>query len=225
MSNRNYELNAMSAKKAGPSGGGNYIKESGKYIGFFTNAECITSSTGAEGVEFTFMDSQERECNYLSIYTHNGKGEELPGNAMLMAIMACMKVRTATPSVVSLEKYNPLQKKKVMTNVTVLAELLNKNIGLLLREEEYLSKEQKIKKSMNIYMPFEATTDKTASEVLDQENASQLKGIHEWLIENPVKVLSDSERAKAMPTPAPQAPAMDQGAGGSFDQFDDDIPF
>ena len=88
-----YALDTNAAKKADSIGGS--IREIGKYIGVFTQAEDIVAASGTKGIALNF-DSNGQKAR-LSLYTIMKDGKKIMGFDTLMAILTCMKVSGIKP--------------------------------------------------------------------------------------------------------------------------------
>ena len=130
-----YTLDAGAAKKA--ENLFSKIEEKGKYAGIFTRAEKTVSKKGTKGIDFSFKSESGATADYLTIWTHNGDGVQLPGYNTLMAIMTCLKVKSLDPENGEVEKYDSATQKRIKTSVPLFKELMNKPIGLLMIMEEY----------------------------------------------------------------------------------------
>lgn len=191
------------------------IETKGRYIGTLTRAEAITSGKGTKGVDLSFKADSGETADYLTLWTHNADGKQLMGFNTLMAIMTCLRVKSlsAEPGVV--EKYDQDQQKRVKVEVPLFKDLMNKPVGLLIAMEEY---EKKDKSGTNWKPVISAAFDKdgfTASEILNKSTSpATLAKMESALRDKPLK------SGAAMPAHS-AAPAT----GGSFSDFDNDIPF
>ena len=141
------------------------ITETGAYTGTFNQAMHIEAKTGASGIEFNFIDDAGASCRF-SLYTESANGTQIFGHNMLMAIMACMKIREISPVNMIHDVYDYDMKKTVKQNVEMYKQLLGMPIGVVLQSENYIMNgEQKTR--MNAIRFFNAKTRQTASEVLD----------------------------------------------------------
>jgi hypothetical protein len=157
---RSYDLNASAASQAD----GSYISETGKYIGIFTRAEAVTSRQGTEGIEFSFKSNAGLSADFLSLWTHNDKGDELPSFKTVNAVMTCLRVKSIKPAQGKVEKYNSETRQREIQEATIYADLMNKPIGILLQKVWRADKPDKYK--FEIAGVFEASTELTASEIL-----------------------------------------------------------
>lgn len=211
MNARSYNLNPEHAKSA--DSGGNRITETGKYIGKFIRAEAVTSKQKTEGLEFTFVSNAGQEADFLSCWTYNVEGKELFGLKVLNALMTCMKVRSIAPSEATIEKFDNGEKKQVKT--TIFRDLMDKPIGLLLQREAYEKNNGAEGYKFNIVGCFEASTELTASEILDKKTTPERLG-------RMVASLKDKPASKRSGSSHPNAPGND---GGADNGFSDDIPW
>lgn len=90
-----YALDANEARKADSTG--SMIKEIGKYVGTFTQAEDVTASTGTKGIALSF-ESDAGQKTRVSLYTQKSNGERIMGFQAVMAIMTCLSLRNITPN-------------------------------------------------------------------------------------------------------------------------------
>ena len=202
---KSYDLNTKGAREIGASP---RIAEKGAYVGKFTRAQAVTAQSGAEGIEFSFETDTGLRADYLSVWTHDSKGTELYGRKVLDAIMTCMKVRSITA------EPTPWKGRDGATETIPQFRALLGRIGLFLVVEHYEKKDGTPASKMSLVMPFEADTERTASEVLDQAPAKSFEGILASLRDKPVQ--------KRKPT-ATRSPMT--ASGTAFDDMDSDIPF
>jgi hypothetical protein len=204
-----YALDPKTARKADQTG--SRINEIGKYIGTFTQAEDITAGTGTKGVALRF-DCNGQQAN-LSLYTKKSDGTEIMGLQVLMAIMTCMRLRNIKPVPGTVKHWDNDSRTEVTKQSQVFPDLCGKPIGLLLETEDYVKQDGGTGTRMVIAGVFQAETEFTASEILDQKTKpEQLPKLVERLRHRPAKA--------AKPTAAKPA-----NTGHGFDDMDDDIPF
>lgn len=175
---RDYQLDAAAAKEA--NNGGKRITEPGEYIGTFKQAWYEVNQNGTESVNFTFLTEGGQEAGPLALYTHNGKGEELPSYKTFHAILACMKQRgiKAQRGDVTLWDYD--QKAEVVKQKDTYPALAGPRIGLILTSEDYDGRNG-VKQRIVIGAPFNADTRQMAQEVLNNEPATALEGYKAYL--------------------------------------------
>lgn len=210
-----YTLDTGAAKSAETIG--KYIRESGKYKGKFARAELLISQAkGSRGIEFDFLSDEGKECT-LQIWTHSGTGEAYSGINMVNAIMTCLSLRGIQPKPMVVEKYDYDSKQKLRANIEGFGDLMNKPIGLLLQKEisEYQGKD---KTKMLIFAAFNASSEKTASEIID-------KVAQPVALEKLLAGLHDKDaRGKTQAAPSHSAPrSQHHQAPADFD--DDSLPF
>lgn len=207
-----YALDTNEAKRADSTG--NQIKEIGKYVGAFTQAEDITAKTGTKGIAFNFATSTGQKAR-VSIYTMKSDGEKLGGYGTLSAIMACLKIRTLAPVQGKVTGYDYEAKQETVKQGSIFPELC-KPIGVLLETEEYLKNDNTIGNRMVLRGVFQADTELTASEILERKTKpEQLAKMVATLRHRPLKT-AGAQPTRTAPTGA---------AGSGFDDMDDDIPF
>lgn len=212
-----YELDTKAAKEADKLGG--FLKDSGKYIGKFTRAEKLISKTkGTHGVGFTFM-SDNGQSTRFDIWTKNAQGETLMGYNTLMAIMTCVKARALTVKQDYVERYDYEAKERYEEKADVFPELMDRDIGLLLRSTEYekMKDGQKTGETgwrLELYGVFDAATELTASEMIEKKKApEQLAKMFASLSDKPLKKGSSQSSSR-----------QPQSFSNALD-IDDDIPF
>ena len=181
-----YKLDMNEARKADSTG--DQIKEIGKYIGTFTQAVATVSETkGTHGVIFSFQTKDDKKAT-LPIYTVKADGSTIMGYQLLMAIMTCLKLRDLKTSEGTAKKYDYDMKKDVEYTATIYTELANKEIGLLLETEEYEKKDKSIGTKVVLKGVFQASTELTASEILDKRTEpKQLEKMVAMLRHRPLK--------------------------------------
>lgn len=205
-----YDLNPNEARKADTQG--NQIKELGKYLGVITQAEDITATTGTKGLNISFTSDAGQKTK-VSIYTMKADGSKLGGFAMINALMTCMQLRNITPKQGTVTVYDYDQKKEVQKQGSIFPDLC-KPIGLLLGTEDFLKKDGGISTRMVLRGVFQASTELTASEILDRKTVPEaLPKMVAALRHNPLR------EAKPMASRTHGAMPDDQFFG------DDEVPF
>lgn len=217
-----YALDQQAAREADQIG--SYLNETGKYKGRFLRAEKLLSKQkGTHGVGFTF-EAEDKRTTRFDVWTINGKKEHLPGYKFINALLACMKVRQVTEGRAKVDRYNWDTKQVEQVEATVFPELMNKSVGLVLRNTEY----EKMRDGMltgetgwrlEPVLPFDAEHEFTSSEILDRKTKPEkLAAVLATLVDRPLK--------KRTATPASDHSAAQPRSGGSgFEDMDDDIPF
>lgn len=207
-----YALDTTAARKADNTG--SMIKEIGKYVGQFTQAEDLTAPKGTKGIALRF-EAQDGRKAQVSLYTIMKNGDKIMGFETLMAIMTCLKLRNIKEKAGTVKFWNNDTKTEETKPAKVFPDLCGKPIGVLLETEDYEKQDHSIGTRMVLKGVFQAGTELTASEILDHKTKpEQLERMVAGLRHRPVK----GQRASA---PAPQS----TGGGSGFDDMDDDIPF
>jgi hypothetical protein len=207
---------AQAARKADAGGGA--IKEMGKYVGALTQAKNVTTKKGGRGIEFIFKADNGQTAKF-AIYTQSATGEQYQGYDALMAIMACMGLRSIKPVDGVALKYDFDQRKDVEEEASIFPELC-KPIGVLLETEDYEKQNGSVATRMVLKNVFRAADELTASEILDRKTQPlQLARMVESLRHRPVK---NAPAQLYQEQPTRTAP---QPAGDGFDDMNDDIPF
>lgn len=211
MSARSYNLDPKSATAADNTM--SRIEDTGKYIGTLTRAESVLSRQQTEGVEFSFKADDGSTADFLTLWTHNAKGDELPSLKALNAMMTVCRVKSLTPTHGMVEKWDANSRQRTGVDATIFPELTNKRVGLLLQREEYEKNDGSVGSKLNIWGVFDADTELTASEILLRKTAPEtLAKMLGALKDKPLKNRSHATQATQ------QAPA-------GMDDMDDDIPF
>lgn len=205
---------AQAARKADAGGGA--IKEMGKYVGAFTQAKNVTTKKGGRGIEFIFKADNGQTAKF-AIYTQSATGEQYQGYEALMAIMACMGLRSIKPVDGIALKYDFDQRKDVEEEASIFPDLC-KPMGVLLETEDYEKQNGNVATRMVLKNVFRAADELTASEILDRKTQPlQLVRMIEGLRHRPVKnapaQLYQEQPTRTAPTPDP---SFDDGG---------DIPF
>ena len=180
-----YTLNTEAAKQADNMF--SKIEEKGAYLGVITRAEPVTSKKGTKGVDFSFKAENGATADYLTIWTTNNEGKQLPGYNALMAIMTCLKVRDLTASNGEVEKYNNDTQKREKVVVPLFKDLMNKPVGLLLHMEQYEKSAGGTAWKPAISAPY-AADGFTASEILNKaKEATTMEKMLSALRDRPLK--------------------------------------
>lgn len=215
-----YEFTKESAQAARKSdAGGGAIKEIGKYVGEITQAKDVTTKKGGRGIEFVFK-AQNGQTAKFALYTMSATGEQYQGYEALMAMLACMGLRSIKPVHGVAMKYDYDQKKDVEEEASIFPDLC-RPIGVLLETEDYEKQNGNVGTRLVLKNVFRADDELTASEILDRKTKpEQLARMVEALRHRPLKHAPvpqhyPEQAARTAPTPD----------GSGFDDFGDDIPF
>lgn len=195
--------------------GGGAIKETGKYVGAFTQAIDLKTKKGGKGIEFAFKTDSGQKAN-IAIYTMGANGDHYQGYEALMAIMTCQGLRSITPKDGVFTKYDFDAKKDVQVEGKIFPDLC-KPIGVLLETEDYTKQDGGLGTRMVLKNVFQASTELTASEILDRKTKpEQLEKMVAGLRHRPIK--------GAKPMATRQQPTGDSDER-PFSEDDDLIPF
>ena len=209
---RDYTLNATAAKEA--NSGGKRITEPGAYTGTFRAAWYEVNGNGTESVGLFFLSDQGQEAGPLMLYTHNGKGDELPSFKTLNALMACLKLRKLEVKPGRVKFYDHDSRSDVERDKETYPAIVGKRIGIVLQgeEQEY---QGELKKRLQLVAAFCPETRRMAAEIIDSKpTAEALDRYMTWFEQNKWRHVKSKQSVKRQ-EPAP-ADAND---------FDDDIPF
>lgn len=209
---RSYTLDAEQARAAGVS---NRITETGKYVGKFTRAEEVVSRSKTEGVEFTFESNDGRTADFLTCWTYNEAGDALYGLKVLNAVLTCLRVKQITPSKMQ------IQGRDGVRQANGFPDLMGKPIGLLLQREDYIKTDGLATFKFNIALPFEASSELTAGEILSKATSPV------GLAKATAALRDKAPRAAAPRTNTTYASTSHaaNGGGAGLADIDDDIPF
>jgi hypothetical protein len=213
-----YTLNPEAAR-AGDAVSG-FITDTGKYVGKFLRAEKLVSMQNkTDGIGFTFKADDGRECRF-DVWTQKADGTALPGLNLINAMMTCLQLRELRATSQKVKRWNYDEQRDTEQVVPCFDALMNKDIGVLLRAEEYEKMFDGQPSGvtawrMGIFAVFQAKTELMATEILARRTAPEMLG-------NVVANLKDKPLRKKTPNPATNAPASTQESGPSFD---DDIPW
>lgn len=214
-----YTLNPEAAR-AGDTVSG-FISETGKYIGKFIRAEkLVAKEKKTDGIGFTFRAEDGRECRF-DLWTQKADGTALSGLNTVNAMMTCLQLRELRATSQKVKRYSFEEGKDVEAVVPCFDALMNKDIGVLLRAEEYEKMFDGAPTGetgwrMNIYAAFQAGTGLMATEILARRTAPEmLSNVLVGLKDKPLRKKAAANRPANAPTSAP-----DNGPG-----WDDDVPF
>jgi hypothetical protein len=194
-----------------------FISETGKYIGKFTRAEKLVSKEKqTDGIGFTFKSEDGRECRF-DVWTQRADGTPLSGMNTVHAMMTCLQIRELRATSQKIKRYDYDTQRDVEAVVPCFDGLMNKDIGVLLRSEEYEKMFDghptgETGWKMGIYAAFQAQTGLTATEILSRRTSPEmLSNILVGLKDKPLRKKTQKRDATAPANgPAP---------------FDDDVPF
>lgn len=214
-----YKLDTQAARDADQFG--NYLNESGKYIGKFIRAEKLVSqSKGTHGIGFTFEDQSKRTTRF-DLWTMKANGEHLQGYKYLNAIMTVLKLRELSEGKATVDRYDYEAKQMTKVQADVFPDLMDKPIGVVLRNTEYAKVRDGRETGetgwrLELVAPFDAQNDFTAGEILDKKTKPEkLTALLSTLQDRPMK---------ARPLAPAPAPSMPSGGGSDWDD-PDSIPF
>jgi hypothetical protein len=195
-----------------------FITETGKYVGKFTRAEKLVSKEKqTDGIGFTFKAQDGRECRF-DVWTQRADGTALSGLNTVNAMMTCLQLRELRATSQKVRRWDYDAGQEVEAVAPCFAELMNKDIGVLLRAEEYEKMFDghptgETGWKMGIYAAFQANTGLMATEILSRRTSPEmLSNILVGLKDKPLRKKTPANNA---------APA----SGGGYSLPDDDVPF
>lgn len=199
------------------------IQTAGKYKGKIVCVEYLeNTANGSKNVRIVFRSDDGQDASFFlnMVYQHNQQNES--SHKLLSAILACIKLRnTGNTASGSVEKWNADLQKREQVAALVFPDMAGKRIGLLIQMEIEKKSEKGYPRPI-IYMPFDAETEKTASEVLAVPPV--LKG---ETLAKAVQYIAEHQLVDRRPKSglASAAPAGFGGQAQSAPDLDDDIPF
>jgi hypothetical protein len=221
-----YALDADLARKSDESK--TRIDASGEYVGHFTKAKKVISTTGTEGIEFSFETNEGATGDYMTLYTIKADGTKIFGFGLLMALMTCLKVRQIGTQKIAVDEWDNIARAVIPVEAEHFTELMNKPIGVLIQREpiiDQFSGDVKIDKNgfpkwkLNLTGFFDPVTRKTAGEILDKaETPARLERKLSSLRDKPLPTQSQqpvTQPMQSQPLLKRHLPPLD----------DDDIPF
>lgn len=203
----NFKLNVANAKAVGDTG---YISESGPYTGVIKLARLYDTANGATMLVLEFVtDGSEHATISMPLTKING--EETFNRKIVDSLMTVLKVREMN---VTQGQYLD-QKENVMKPGYLLTDLMNKPVGLLLRNEpeEYEDRQTraiKVANRMNLLTPFDPQTMQTAKEILEKRKATYVESKAATLKDKEVKKFVPNNYSAGFERP-PQAPMSQSG--------------
>jgi hypothetical protein len=212
-----YSLNTKAAKEA--DNVFSRIEEKGAYFGVITRAEVLTSKKGTLGIDISFKTETGATADYLTLWTHKGNNEELPGYKAVMALMTCLSVRDIKAVSGKVEKYDRDAGQRLTVDAKIYPELMNKPIDLILRMEEYEKDDGSLKWKPVIVGVYNRDGF-TASEILNKAAKPEIKErMVAALRDKPLKNGPAATPVKQVPNAGPIDPS------DPFYDAKDDIPW
>ncbi|MCG1018594.1 MULTISPECIES: hypothetical protein [Burkholderiaceae] len=191
------------------------ITDIGKYVGIFTRAEDVTSAKGTCGIDFAFETPERLSANF-TLWTMKAQGEPLFGFKQLQALMACLHIKSITPSHATVKKWGRETNSVQEFDTEVFKDLMNKQVGILFETEDYLKKDGSIGTKVVPAAFFEASSGLMAGEILDKKvEPTQLSKMIQALRHRPLKRVVGQASQPGGPIPD----------ANSSSGIDDDIPF
>ena len=207
-----------SKKKAKQADQGLRIENTGPYIGILTKVKWLVATSGAAGYEFDFKSESGQTADRLSIYTVGKNGQALAiGEAKVAALLCVMGVKEATAVAGKAEEYDFTAGQKVINDVYLFPEAMNKPVGLFLQKETYTKGRGGDGVRMNFECAFRAADQLTAEELIEKKPAAHIAKLVEYLGDKDTRTSGAASTAQYQSAGAQQAAVSDE--------FDDDIPF
>lgn len=195
------------------------IQSAGKYIGKIVCAEYIENpEKGSKNIRIAFKSDGGQEASFFLNMIYQGNQKNETNHKVLSAILACIRSRnTGAPAAGFVEKWNKDSQKREQVAAMVFPDLADKRIGFLVQMEIGKTSESGYP-NPTIYMPFDAESEKTASEVLAQPPV-----IRGEVLAKAVQYIADHPLVDRRPKGGAQAAATYSAPAAA--DFDDDIPF
>lgn len=229
MNARTYQLDPQAARDA--NSGGKRITEAGAIAGKITQAWHEKNDRGTEAFVFSFEADNGQAAGPIALYTHNGKGEDLPSFDTVCSLLACLRLRGIRPAAGQVTVYDYDQQKDVTKPKDVYPELAGKRIGVLFRLEEYVKQRGQsageIGTRLVVHGFYDAGSRLMAGEILDQvKEPKQFDRELAYIEANPVKKLKNAPQGGQRGGQQGGYSAAGGQQGSFNDDFaDDDIPF
>lgn len=202
-----FQLNPQAARDGSGSAGA-FIQQTGAYIGTIVAATQYKAPSGAEMMNISFQANSGEKAPYLSIcYKKKDGSDNEIGVNQINALMACMKVRNTAPVNGSINAWDKNAGKEMPQQAIIFPELMDKPVGLFL-QRELSTYNGEDKEKVVFYAPFNADTQQTAQEVLDQSEAKSIERMKETVKDY------DKRQKGGYSTQSESA-----------EQFEDDVPF
>lgn len=213
-----YILNPEAARQGDTVGG--FIAETGRYVGKFLRAEkLISAKAQTDGIGFTFKSNDGREARF-DIWTQKADGTALPGLNTINAMMTCLQLRELRATSQKVKRWDAQAGRDTEQVVPCFEALMNVDIGLLLRSEEYEKQFNgqptgETGWKMGLFAVFQAKTGLMATEILARRTSPEM-------LENVALSLRDKPLRKK----ATGGAGASEGATYSGpSMLDDDVPF
>lgn len=231
MNARTYQLDPQAARDA--NSGGRRITEAGAVVGKITQAWHEKNDRGTEAFVFSFEANNGQTAGPIALYTHNGKGEDLPSFDTVCSLLACLRLRGIRPAPGKVTVYDYETQQDVTKPKDVYPELTGKAIGVLFRLEEYVKQRGQsageVGTRLVVHGFYDPATTLMAGEILDQAREPKQYARELAYVEaNPVKKLKGGGTGARGGAPNRDRPdtAHANQQGAFVDDFaDDDIPF
>ncbi|MDR3012616.1 MAG: hypothetical protein LBU70_05325 [Chitinispirillales bacterium] len=196
------------------AGAGDYITESGSYVGVFTHVLHKVSAKGTVGFEFEFKSYEGQRVKYITIWVKNKDGELLPGWSLINSLMGLMRSPVMNRERMGTDRDNNL--------IEGYPFLCDKSVGVILQKEFYTKSDGSTGYQFNILHFVDATTKKTQTEALNNREAKV------WY-----RKVEDKIRDGVLPKSAPQSVGQSvlppssslNGGFGPDNTADDNLPF
>lgn len=217
-----FKINTQQARAYDQRGG--YINEAGKYKGIIKAAvwHIGESPKGrSENVKLIFeSDSKQKATFFINTSYQNGIPND-GGIQTINALLVCLRERdSGDPTPATITEYNPDSKQDEQVQRECFTKLHNKRIGIVVQMEWQDGQD---KPQPRLYSLFEANTELTASEVLDQKTQPEKLGkIMAYIAEKPLH-----DKRKTPQHSSPQQPPQPRAAQPvqPQDDINDDIPY
>ena len=217
-----YTYDTTHAAAADAGGLSRFIDDSGAYTGTITHARAVQSSKGGWGVEIGFESDDGRKTKYpMTLWTLGADGSRYFGHDILDTVLICAGMKPAMalkPGKVKYTFYDFDLRADVEKESDGYPGLTGKRIGLLIQREWYTTKKGIDASRHSIFGAFDPETRQAASEKLEGKDAA--------ITDKRLASLKDKDsRSTDAPYVAPAAAPAGKAPAGSFNDFEDDIPF
>lgn len=175
---RTFAYDAQAAAEA--NSGGKRITEPGAYTGKFKYVWAEKNDKGTESVNFIFESDSGQEAGPLALYTHNGKGEELPSYKTLQAIIGVTRIKGIRPQSGTVKLWDYDTKAEVAKQKETYPALVGVPVGVILTTEDYENRNFEKKTRVVLQAAYTADTNQMPVELQSGGNGA-LQKYMDWL--------------------------------------------
>jgi hypothetical protein len=150
------------------------IPKTGLYKGRITQAKEVMASSGTRGIKFTFECPQGTA--EMPVWTIDSNGNQVFGLNLVYALMTCLKVKAIKSVPKEVDEYDFDLRQVVKKTAEVFPDLCG-NVAVIIQKEEFINRNGEIRERFNIRHFLNYETLQTASEILEEREASRYKDL------------------------------------------------